>query len=174
MFVSKIKRSISLSLLVICLSMGISMEISAQIKPGGSSGDPQLFAKSISGVDVSLKKKPCCKQNLYRVGDDGRINLGTLEEGEYWIQFIPVAATDPGTTASARAAAPQVPPRLTFVLEGAQSGPLVVIWDQQTGLFFNINTLSFERAPEFEITIGKNKVVSGHVAGLTIDENGVK
>lgn len=174
MFVTKIIRSFSLSLMFFGILLAGSAISYAQIKPNGSSGDSQLFGKSISGIDISLKKKPCCKQNLYRVGDDGRVNLGTLEEGEYWIQFVPVPATDQGTASSARMAAPQVPPRLTFVLEGPQSGPLVVIWDLQTNLFFNINTLSFERAPEFEITIAKNKVVSGHVAGLTIDEPGVK
>ncbi|MBK9314942.1 MAG: hypothetical protein IPM55_11960 [Acidobacteria bacterium] len=173
-------RSITLSLLAFGFLMVGSIVSNAQVKPDGNPGDPQLFGKSISSVDISIKKKPCsCNQNLYRVGQDGRINLGTIEEGTYTISFsiAPVAPVpDSSTVSNARMAAPtpQAPPRLTFVLEGPQSGPLVIIWDLQTGLFFNINTLSFERAPEFEITIAKNKVVSGHVAGLTIDEPGVK
>lgn len=121
-----------------------------------------LMIKGVTSVDVSIKKKPCCKLMDYTTDSEGNFDLGNLKEGIYTLTFSPAA---PAASANAKTfyESRSNTARYGIVVEGAVKAPVVTVIDFRQNLALNTRTLGFEAINEITIEVTGEGIVKGKV-----------
>jgi hypothetical protein len=104
----------------------------AALKQKSSQGELELFGKSISSVDISLKKKPSGKLTSFKTDEKGKADFGVLSAGEYVLTLSTSETKRPDDTpqlAGSFSTTKSNIKNLRVRIEGTASGTLDKVWD---------------------------------------------
>ena len=140
----------AVALTMLCL---LSPVAGAQKGPQGTAGAP------LKGVDVKLGKNPGGKPAARTTDAGGKINLGVLERGSYYLildsRKQKITENAVGEVARGSAGSPETPDAQTrtcvVTINGAAGGAKTMVWDFQKNKAFDPDeTARHEGRPEYQ------------------------
>jgi hypothetical protein len=140
----------ALALTMLCLLAGAA---GAQKGPQGTTGAP------LKGVDVKLGKNPGGRPAARTTDDGGKINLGVLEKGSYYLTLAgrkqKITENAVGESARESPGGPETPdtqtPTCLVTINGAAGGTKTMVWDFQKNRAFDPGEAArHEGPPEYQ------------------------
>ncbi len=129
----------------------------------------QAQGTTIKGVKVGLGKQPSGGILSLYPDNDGKLDLGQLEEGTYTLTFsLATLPPPPSTCVTCKTFydSRSNTAKATAVIEGAKSGPIVIVIDFERNLMFNAQTMSFETIHPITFQVSGYDVLTGHVTRI--------
>lgn len=154
-------HTLALSFAVIAILSMLSIVAQAQ--------QAQLMGSGIGDVKLGLGKQPSGEILSVYPDKDGKIDLGRLAEGTYTLTFSYVVLPPPPATCQTCKSFYDTrsnSAKATAVIEGAKSGPIVVVIDFERNQMFNATTMSFGTLQTITFQVSGYDVLTGRVTRI--------